>query len=68
MAADNLFGVTLPPVQWAAGTPSREHDSESPHSRDKRARKPESKLAIPATTTAEAQVEQAAPHEVDNFA
>jgi len=68
MAADNLFSVTLPPVQWAAGTPSREHDSESPHNRDKKARKPESKLAKSAATTADAQIEQAAPHEVDSFA
>jgi len=68
MAADNLFSVTLPPVQWAAGTPSREHDSESPQNRDKKARKPETKLAKPGTTTIEAQVEQTAPHEVDSFA
>jgi hypothetical protein len=69
MADDNLFSVGLPPVQWTAGTPAREHDSESTDDGQKEGRRRGSKLAAkPMTAPEEIPFELAAQHEVDSFA
>jgi hypothetical protein len=68
MAADNILSVSLPPVQWTDGTPSRERDGETPRERAAKPQKSTPKSPKASGAPAESQFEQAAPHEVDSFA
>ena len=68
MAADNLLSVSLPPVQWADGTRSRERDGETPRERAAKPQKSVPRSAKASGTPGESPFEQAAPHEVDSFA
>jgi len=68
MAADNILSVSLPPVQWTDGTPSRERDCDTPRERAAKPQKSISKSLKTSSAAAESPFEQAAPHEVDSFA
>ena len=68
MPSDNPFSVTLPPVQWTSGAPTRDSASDSLQSGERKKRKAGEGLAKPAARRESAPFEEAAPHEVDSFA
>lgn len=68
MASDNPLSVSLPPVQWTSGAPSRDGTPDSLHSGERRNRKAGERSAKPIANRESAPFEEAAPHEVDSFA